>query len=264
MTKVPNIKPSDTSFLAYYNLQDTELNGEFNPTELNFGTDMYTRFSTGEGTVYDNGYKFTLEDTLMNSTITIRAGNDGHRWVTAHIKNYNNGGDFTGKGADLSTYSYSNDTNGGEYDIMPWKNSTVYEPTENSLFTAIKKSLINTDYWTRSELNMDNAGMYDYSVDDLSQQISIFSSDLGTSGLAFTDNTTIYKVYIVGYVKAGDNNDGSDLAINGTKCFGIYNKARMRFALDVTEIVEEDNELNLLVSKIDEAIGSYNCIVVWS
>lgn len=106
--------------------------------------------------------------------------------------------------------------------------------------------------------------MYDYSVADLSQQISIFSSDLGTSGLAFTDNTTIYKVYITGYAKAGDNNDGSDLAINGTKCFGIYNKARMRFALDVTEIVKEDNELNLLVSKIDEAIGSYNCIVVWS
>ena len=262
---VPDIKSSNTSFLAYYNLQDSELDGEFKPTELNFGTDMYSRFSTGEGTVYDNGYEFTFEDSLINSTITIRAGNDNHRWITAYIKNYNNGGDFTGEGSDLSTYSYSNDTTGGEYDIMPWRNSNAYKPTENSLFTAIEKCLINTEYWTRSEINIDNAGLYDYSIDNVAQQISIFSHGQGTAGVSFTDKTTIYKAYIAGFGDTDYQNwNYLDFSINETKCFGIGSSSSMRFALNVTDIVKQDNKLKTSLSGDGNTSSSYTCIVVWS
>lgn len=266
MAKVPDIDPSKTSFLAYYNLQDSELSGNFIPSELNFGSEMFTRFSTGAGTVRDNGYEFTIDDDLMNSTINIRAGNDNHKWITAHIKDYQNGGDFTGAGDDPSSYSKSNDTNGGEYDIMPWKNSSVYKPTENSLFAAIKKSLSNTDYWTRSELNISNTGLYDYSTPDESQQISIFSANIGrTTGLSFTDTTTIHKAYISGYSETDDNSDRSRFLINETECFRVVDGRSMKFALNVTSLLSKVDKLDLYLTRDgNESIGSYYCIVVWS
>lgn len=265
MANVPDIDPSKTSFLAYYNLQDSELSGNFIPSELNFGTDMFTRFSTGPGTVYDNGYEFTIDDNLMNSTINIRAGNDSHKWITAHIKNYQNGGDFTGAGDDVSSYSRGS-TTGGEYDIMPWKNATVYKPTENSLFAAIKKSLSNTDYWTRSELNISNAGLYDYSTPDESQQISIFSGGIArTTGLAFTDTTTIHKAYISGFANVTGTTDRSKFLINETECFRVDGGGSMRFALNVTSLLSKVDELDLSLTRynFDES-GSYFLIVVWS
>lgn len=259
MAKVSDIDPSKTSFLAYYNLQDSELNGNFIPSELNFGSEMFSRFSTGAGTVRDNGYEFTIDDDQMNSTINIRAGNDSHKWITAHIKNYQNGGDFTGSGADVSSYSRGS-TTGGEYDLMPWRGGTLYEPTENSLFTAIKKCLSNTDYWTATELNLDNAGLYNYSVSDESQQISIFGATPGsTKGVSFTDTTTIYKAYIAGNVDT--ERSGSSFYINGTRGFGVGDYSGMRFALDVTDIVSGGNEINVLASG---GSYSYYLIVVWS
>lgn len=112
ISQIPDLNTDEVSFLAYYELDDSEIESgkSFEPTQLNFGTGTNTRYNTPNSTTYDNGYRLKIEDDLMGSTITLRAGNYDHKWITAHLSDYSSegGGTFTGEGSDLSTYSYTN------------------------------------------------------------------------------------------------------------------------------------------------------------
>lgn len=268
MTTIPDLNTSSISFLGYYEVQDSEIkSGEsFDPTKLNFGTDVYDRYDTHSAVTYDNAYKFELEDEHMNSTITLRAGNHNHKWITAHIKDYSsqNGGEFTGEGTDLSTYSEKNPDNlaGGQYDLMPWNirgNWELFEPIENSLHSAIKRSLNSTSFWSRSKdnwrdstLNTDNTGLYDYSVGG-NHNISIFGSKGSdeTCSIAFTPSTTIHKGYV-----AGVSNGNSNNWINEEYIGDLYS-----YTFDVTDILVNDKEIKL---RDQETHPVFYVIVVWS
>jgi len=267
MATIPDLNSDNISFLGYYEVQDSEIKSgkSFNPIDLNFATDLRDRYDTHSGDTYDNAYKFKLEDEHMNSTITIRAGNHEDKWITAHIKDYSsqNGGEFVGSGTDLSNYDEKNpDELSGQYDLMPWSvrnDWELFEPIENSLHSAIKRSLNSTDFWTESEdnwrdsrLKTNNTGLYDYSVGG-DHNISIFCSKGrdGTSSIAFTPTTTIHKGYITGVSNGNSNNH-----INEEYIGDNYS-----YAYDVTDILVNDKEIKFREQK---GYPVFYIIVVWS
>lgn len=91
---IPELNTDDTSFLAYYQVTDSEIDGSFNSEQIQFETDSSARLQPQSTDVYDNGIEMVVDDTLVNNTITLRAGNQNHKWVTAHLKDYTseNGG----------------------------------------------------------------------------------------------------------------------------------------------------------------------------
>jgi hypothetical protein len=271
MSTIPDLNTDEVSFLGYYQLKDSEIDGDFKPTELNFPTATNGRYDTPSSETYDNGYKLTIKDNKINSTITLRAGNTGHKWITAHIKDYSNEnfGSFTGKGTDLSTYDYTRTESdlSGEYDIMPWNDrNNLYEPDENTLFNVIRKGLYSTDYWTQNNLTLSNTGIYNYSVADESQQTSIFcSKENSDNSFSFTDVTTIHRAYIVGKSWGSYRRNDHTLYINDSKGVSLpSNDGRnYSFALNIKEILKNNKQLSVKMSG-SNVISSYYCIIVWS
>lgn len=235
---------------------------------MNFGTGTNTRYNTPNSTTYDNGYRLKIEDDLMGSTITLRAGNYDHKWITAHLSDYSSegGGTFTGEGSDLSTYSYTNTRSSlsGEFDLMPWKDyNTVYEPSENTLFNVIRKGLSSTDFWTQSSLTLSNSGLYNYSVTDQYQQTSIFCSQHNDdNGISFTDVTTIHKAYIVGTAYSNYRKQNNNFYINDDLAVNMPSNDTSYYSLDITDILINNKQLNVIHNSTKRA--SYYCIIVWS
>lgn len=268
MTQIPDINTDNVSFLAYYNLSNSEIDGNFEPTQLNFGSSNNSTYSTPESTTYDNGYELIVEDHRVNQTITVRAGNKDYKWITAHIQDYTsqNGGEFTGSGTDINSYGYQGNKSGldGEYDLMPWTDlyNSLYEPTENILFAVIEKCLSSTDYWTQTSLKLENTGLYNYTVADQAQETSIFCGDDSSDrGMSFTDVTTIHKAYLVGATEAQHKYDNR-LYINDTEAHKSNDDADAYFAYDVTDILANEKQLKVGVTRTPNA--KYYCIVVWS
>lgn len=279
MAEIQDLNTDNVSFLGYYKVPDSEIkSGEsFKASKLNFGSNMYSRYSTSGGSQYDNGYKFTIEDSYINSKITVRAGNPDHKWITAHIKNYNdiNGGKFTGSATDLTQFSAKGDSSffEGEYDIMPWMDdNNLYDFSENTLFASIRKCLLSTDFWNQNELTSKNAGLYNYSVGDNAQKTSIFGDSKDSeSGLSFTNETTIHNAYLVGTTTYyGDSALG--FQINKTEVFNANNGNQKYYAYDITQILknDEDNEIHIRQNRDNYrstytyTTSPYYCIIVWS
>lgn len=268
MSQIPDLNTDNVSFLGYYQPQNSEIDGTFKPTELNFSTSTNGRFDTPSSETYDNGYKLTIEDDKINSTITLRAGNDDHKWITAHIKDYSseNYGNFTGEGTDFSTYDYTGSSSDlyGEYDLMPWDDTNnLYEPSENALFNVIRKGLSSTDYWNQTSLTLSNAGIYNYAVPYESQQTSIFcSKNSADNGFSFTDVTTIHRAYIIGKSYSDFFRHNNKLYINDTVAVNIPNRSTKYYALDIKDILKNDKQLSIKHNGTERA--SYYCIIVWT
>lgn len=125
---IPDLDTDNTSFLAHYQVKGSEIDGSFNSEQIQFETDSDARLKPQSTDVYDNGIEMKVDDTLTNNTITLRAGNQNHKWVTAHLQDYDNGGGFTQNGTDItdvSEFSYIKYNNKsdldleGEYGLVP-------------------------------------------------------------------------------------------------------------------------------------------------
>lgn len=276
MGKIPDLNTDNVSFLAYYEVSDTEVDG-FDSESLNFPSDMDGRYDTGGTVQYENGYKFTIDDSYINSTITLRVGNDDHKWITAHIKNYNdiNGGKFTGDSTDIKNFTGDDESFfKGEYDLMPWMNrDDIYDPTENTLFAAIEKSLSSTDFWNRSNLKLENAGLHNYSVNQSqSHEISIFGDGGDSeSGLSFTSETQIHRAYLVGKPYYDGDKDYI-LSVNETEILHGFNEFGTTYAFNIKPLLANSSSNEIQIKQVednskqiyDSAVSPYYCIIVWS
>jgi hypothetical protein len=274
---IPDLDTDNTSFLAYY--QVTDKNGKFNSEQLQFETDMNARFQPEPADVYDNGIEMKVNDTYTNNKITLRAGNENHNWVTAHLKDYtsDNGGTFTQDGTDITdvskfTYTTNKSDLEGEYGLMLWSDyNTGYDSSQNSLFNLIEKALTNASFWNRSNLKLENSGIYNYSVSDPNQKTSIFGSHRNqnyngsreTYGFSYTDNTNIHRAYFVG--SCNNKYRGFDINMNGNNAYKIPEDYTVYFANNITEIVKSDKDFKFEFHNKDIHKGvSFYCIIVWS
>lgn len=281
---IPDLETDSISFLGHYKVSDSEISGSFDPTEMQFETDTNARLQPQRTDVYDNGIEMKFDDTLVNNTITLRAGNQNHKWVTAHIKDYTSdgGGEFTQDGTDItdvSKFSYQRNSKSnleGEYDLMPWTDyRNGYDSSQNSLFSVIKEGLLSSNFWDRSNLKLENSGIYNYSVSNNNQKTSIFGSHRGsnrrgkTYGFSYTDNTTIHRAYLVGSARNYEYDD-LRLYMNGEQAYNFYhtnNNTTSYFTNDITKIVQTNKqfELDIRISDAFDMTGiSIYFIVLWS
>lgn len=276
---IPDLDKDNASFLAYY--QVTDKSGTFNPEQVQFETNSDARFQPQSTNVYDNGIEMKVDDTSTNNTITLRAGNENHNWVTAHLQDYtsdnNNGGEFTQNGTnitDVSEFTYTQNRSDleGEYGLMPWFDyDTGYDSSQNCLFDIIEKVLSSTSFWTQSNLKLENSGIYNYSVSNDNQKTSIFGSHRGTEtgssrktyGFSYTDNTNIHRAYLVG--SCDNDHMEIDIYMNGNKAYRIHHEDTAYFANNITEKVKRDKHFEFEFHNKSYHYGvSFYVIVVWS
>lgn len=281
---IPNLNTDNVSFLAHYQVSDDEIKtGEsFNPEDLQFETDPDARLQPQSTDVYDNGIEMKVDDKFINDTITLRAGNKNHKWVTAHLKDYtnDNGGLFTSNGTDItdvSEFSYTSNKSDivGEFGLMPWADyGNLYDSSQNSIFNLIKKGLSSSSFWNQSNLTLENSGIYNYTVSNNNQKTSIFGGHFdkynsGESyGFSYTDSTTIHKAYLVGSCRITGDYVNVDVDMNGKRAYTMSNNgSRLYFSNNVTKIVDDKKqfEIDYYVNYDSDHRGlSAYFVIVWS
>lgn len=270
---IQDLNTNNVSFLAYYPVDEIKTGMSFNPEDLQFG-DSDGRLQPQKTYLYDNAIKIEINDTYADNTITLRAGNDDHKWVTAHLDSYSsdNGGEFTHDSTgitDPTNFQYYGDPSSlkGAYDLMPWTIAdSGYDSSQNTLFNVINETLSRSDFWDRSSLDTSKSGIYNYDAE--SDNISIFGAHggrgdgKGTYGFSYTDSTRIHSAYFVGSIQELEV-DELTIYVDGTR---IYNSVTDGyFANNITKIVDNQKQFTFKATDTQNrtALSSY-CIVSWS